>query len=224
VFGLNSVILSSAGNYANPYGVVGDVAVGTGNGSLLKTTVNGKVFIDTSATPDVHSDFSATGGIFFGQNLSQDKADVLALSTQIAGMAPTQTFGNITGTTTITRTGALNVISVNSINLTKTSLTLSGNSTDTFLINVTSPTALFVLNNSKILLSGGLTPNHVLLNFPGTGGNLQIYKASSTPVVNGTLLAPQRDITIDNPPVVGSFIGSTINIHSGARATGISCP
>ena len=115
---------------------------------------------------------------------------------------------------------------MNSINLTKKNLTLVGNNsgTDVFLINVKSPTALFALNNSKILLSGGLTANHVILNFPVMGGSLQVYKASTVPVVNGTLLAPQRDIVIDNPPVVGSVIGSTIDMHSGAKATGIHCP
>ena len=104
------------------------------------------------------------------QNLSQDKADVLALSAQIAGLPPTQTFGDILNTATITSTAQLNVISVNSINLTKKNLTLVGNNsgTDVFLINVKSPTALFALNNSKVLLSGGLTANRVLFNFPGT--------------------------------------------------------
>jgi uncharacterized repeat protein (TIGR01451 family) len=226
VFGLNNVTLSSTGGatgaYNNP-GVTGDVAVGGGTGSLLKSVISGRLFVDSSATPDMHSDFSVTGGVFFNQNLSQDKADVLALSAQLAALPPTQTFGDIAGDLTITRTTQLNVIKVNLVNLTKKNLTLSGNSTDTFVINVTSPTANFVLNNAKILLTGGLTANHVTVNFPGTGGSLSIYKASTVPVVNGTILAPQRDILIDNPPVVGSVIGSTINIHSGAKVTGITC-
>jgi predicted flavoprotein YhiN len=37
-------------------------------------------------------------------------------------------------------------------------------------------------------------------------------------------LAPQRDILVDNPPVVGSVISSTIDMHSGAKATAIHCP
>jgi hypothetical protein len=232
VFGLNNVTLSNTGGGTNAYnnpGVTGDVAIGGGNGSLLKSVINGRVFIDGSATPDVHSDFTATGGIFSGQNLSQDKADILNLSAQIAALSCTQSFGDITNTTTITGApgqSVANVICVNSINLTKKNLTLVGNNTgtDVFLFNVTSPTALFVLNNAKVLLSGGLTANRVLFNFPGGGGSLQVYKASTAPVMNGMLLAPQRDIVIDNPPVVGSVIGSTIDIHSGGKATGIQCP
>jgi hypothetical protein len=193
---------------------------------LLKSVLSGRLFVDSSAHPDIHSDFSVTGGTFFNQNLSQDEADVLALSTQIAGLAPTQTFGDITGATTITRTAALNVIKVNSINLTKKNLTLAGNPPDTFVINVTSPTALFVLNGVQVILSGGLTPNHVAFNFPGPGGTVQVYK--QTAGLNGTLLAPQRDITIDNvtnsPWVTGSVIGSTIDIHSGAKVVGTQCP
>ena len=57
-----------------------------------------------------------------------------------------------------------------------------------------------------MILSGGLTANQVTFNLPGTGEGLQIYKASSVPVVNGTILAPQRDILVDNPPVLGSGI------------------
>jgi hypothetical protein len=234
VFGLNSVDLSTAGNLSNAPGVTGDCGVGGGsyNGSndtstiLQKTTVNGRVFIDSSATPDIRSFFTATGGIFFGQDLSQDKADVLALSAQIAALPPTQTFANITAAKTITRTTTLNVINVNSINLTKANLTLVGNSTDTFLINVTSPTALFVLNGVDVILSGGLTPNHVIFNFPGTGGTVQVYK--QTAGLNGTLLAPQRNVTIDNvttsPWVTGSVIGSSVYVHSAARVIGIHCP
>jgi uncharacterized repeat protein (TIGR01451 family) len=237
VFGLNSCDLSSAGNMSNPYGVIGDVAVGGGGLTgvndtstiLQKTTVNGKVFIDTSATPDIRSFFTATGGIFSGQNLSQDKAYVLNLSAQIAGLQCTQSFGDITNTTTITGApgqSVANVICVNSINLTKKNLTLVGNNTgtDVFLINVTSPTALFVLNNAKVLLSGGLTANRVVFNFPGGGGSLQVYKASTAPVMNGTLLAPQRTIVIDNPPVLGSVIGSSVYVHSAGSVIGIQCP
>jgi uncharacterized repeat protein (TIGR01451 family) len=231
VFGLNSVTLSNTGGGTganNNPGVIGDVAIGGGTGSLLKTVINGRVFIDSSATPAVHSDCTATGGFVPNQNLSQDKAGVLNLSAQIAALQCTQSFGDITNTTTITGApgqSVANVICVNSINLTKKNLTLVGNNTgtDVFLFNVTSPTALFVLNNAKVLLSGGLTANRVLFNFPGGGGSLQIYKASTAPVMNGMLLAPQRDIVIDNPPVVGSVIGSTIDIHSGGKATGVQC-
>jgi choice-of-anchor A domain-containing protein len=132
---------------------------------------------------------------------------VLARSAFLVGLHCTQTFGDITTNTTITSTGGLNVICVNSINLTKKTLTLMGDfsGTDAFVINVTSPTADFILNGSHIVLSAGLTSDRVIFNFPGTGGSLQVYKAST--VMNGTLLAPQRDIDINNPAVFGSVIG-----------------
>ena len=49
-------------------------------------------------------------------------------------------------------TGQLNVISVNSINLVKKTLTLVGNGSgcDLFVINVTSPTAAFILSSSQM--------------------------------------------------------------------------
>jgi hypothetical protein len=49
---------------------------------------------------------------------------------------------------------------------------LLGNSSDIFVINVTSSTAQFILSRSQIILSGGLTANHVLLYIPGTEGML----------------------------------------------------
>jgi hypothetical protein len=198
VFGLNSCSLSSAGNLSSIPGVVGDVAVGGGNGILQKTTVNGRLFVDSSAQPDIRSFWTVTGGSFSNQNLSQDEADVLALSAQIAALPSTQTFGDITNATTIARTAALNVIRVNSINLTKKTLTLVGNATDTFLINVTSPTALFVLNGVQVILSGGLTPNHVVFNFPGPGGTVHVYKQNTG--LNGTLLAPSVPLST---PIAG---------------------
>jgi choice-of-anchor A domain-containing protein len=67
-----------------------------------------------------------------------------------------------------------------------------------------------------------LTFNRVIFNFPGTGGMLNKFKNDTA--FRGTLLAPQRDIVIDNPPVFGSVIGSTINIHSGASIAGCDCP
>jgi len=189
---------------------------------LEKATVFGKVFVDSSANPAIHSDFHATGGIFFNQNLSPDKAAALALSATLAALPCTQTFGDITANKTITSTGPVNVICVNSINLVKSAITLVGSATDTFVINVTSPTAGFTLSTSQIVLSGGLTSDHVIFNFPGTGGMLNVFKQPT--VMNGTLLAPQRDIVIDNPPVNGSVIGSTVTVHSGAKVTGCHCP
>jgi len=224
VFGLNSVDLGNlagGGSLTKP-GIIGDVAIGGGTGTLEKSTVFGKVFVDSSAHPNIHPDFHATGGIFFNQNLSQDKADALALSAQLAALPCTQTFGKITSNTTITSTGPLNVICVNSVNLTQANITLVGSSCDVFVINVTSPTADFILNGGQIVLSGGLTSDHVIFNFPGTGGMLKIYKPNG--VVNGTLLAPQRDILIDKAAIYGSVIGSTIYMHSGAFVQGCQCP
>ena len=212
----------AGGGAINQCGVTGDVAIGGGTGTLQKTTVCGKVFVDSSAHPTIKSFFNATGGIFYNQNLSQDKADALALSAQLAALPCTQTFGDITNNTTITSTGPLNVICVNSINLNKKTLTLNGSSSNVFVINVTSPTAGFSFAASQIVLSGGLTSNNVIFNFPGTGGMLNVFKNDS--IFRGTILAPQRDIVIDNPPVFGSVIGSTIDIHSGASVTGCHCP
>jgi len=112
---------------------------------------------------------------------------------------------------------------VNSINLSST-LTLVGNGSgcDVFVINVTDPTAVFNFNGDQIVLSGGLTPDRVTFNFPGTGGGINIFKNNA--IFRGTILAPQRDVEIDSAAVFGSVIGSTVNVHSGGSVTECHCP
>ena len=58
------------------------------------------------------------------------------------------------------------------------------------VINVTSPTASFSLSSSQIVLSGELTADRVIFNFPGTEGTLNIFKNDT--VFKGTLLVPHR--------------------------------
>ena len=72
------------------------------------------------------------GGIVT-QDLTQADADARAASMDAAGFTPTQTLGNINSSTTITGSGGLNVISVNSVNLVKQTLTIAGSASDIFI-------------------------------------------------------------------------------------------
>ena len=97
-------------------------------GTLLKSTVQGMVFINAGDNLDIHSDFNVTGGIKFNQDLSQPVADALAASACATnlGLNPTQTLGNVSTSTTINITGTLNVINVQSVNMVKQTLTING--------------------------------------------------------------------------------------------------
>ena len=194
--------------------VTGDVGIGPNNtGDLLKATITGTLFVDPTASPNIHGDLNVTGGQI-AQDLTQASDDALAASLAATALTPTQTFGDITNSTTITADQICNVILLNSLDLVKDTLTLSGGAGDFFLFNVTNG---FTFNGSLIVLDGGLTSDHVLFNFSTTGtGDIDIFK--DTAVAYGTFLAPTRDVTLDKATLYGAVLsGEKIVVHSGAQ-------
>jgi hypothetical protein len=104
-----------------------------------------------------NTDFTVTGSKLFNQRLSQAQADANAASAAAAAMPSDFTGGNLTNSTTYTATAATRadgatVISLSSLNLNSKTLTLSGSSTDVFIVNI-SGDLLFA--DCKIVLSGG---------------------------------------------------------------------
>jgi len=102
-------------------------------------------------------------------------------------------------------------------------ITLQGVPGDTFIVNVTGK---FILNGARII-ANGVEPKDVLYNiigsgaqvaFSGGGGGSGCCKAS----VDGTLLAPNRDIALSPGLVNGELIGGhNISIVSGSA---VKCP
>jgi len=87
--------------------ITGDVGVGPReSGSLLKATIDGHLFVDPTANVDIHPDLIVTCGTST-EDLSGADADARAASSVDAALPPTQTFGNITSSTTITGSGGL---------------------------------------------------------------------------------------------------------------------
>ncbi len=97
------------------------------------------------------------------------------------GLTATQTFTNISAPTTITGNGGLNVIDV--ANIHNAAITLSGTSSDFFVINVSGA----FQTNRTVVLSGGVTADHVLWNFTGTSG--QVLNTSGGDSLVGTFLS-----------------------------------
>lgn len=99
-----------------------------------------------------------------------------------AGLTATQTFGTLTGSTTInSNASGLNVIDVNDIMNDK--LTLHGSKHSLFVINVSGS----FNTNQKMMLTGGLTASNVLFNFTGTSGH--VLQTSGGDQLFGTFLA-----------------------------------
>jgi len=191
------------------------------SGTLEKATINGHLFVDPTATVSIHPDLIVTCGTST-KNLSGADADARAASLADAALPPTQVFGNITSTTTITGNGGLNVIDVGTINLMDT-LTLAGTASDVFIINVSGD---FTCNGCAISLSGGVTYTNVLFNVFNAGTTLvDIFKPVA--IVNGIFLAPLRAVAVDKATLNGAVIGAgvamdTLTVHSGATVT--FCP
>jgi hypothetical protein len=146
--------------------------------------------------------------------LAQNDADALAASAAAAGLAPTQTFGNINVGTTVTGNGGLNVIQING-SITK-SLILNGGPNDVFIVNVTGTVSL---GGSDVLgLAGGVAASHVLYNFVGNSGTIATHVGN---VLYGTLLAPKYSFNLDGA-FIGEIIGGgkSIALLSGAKVYG----
>ena len=107
--------------------------------------------------------------------------DAQNVSSYASSLAPTQTFGAITGTKTITGNAGLNVIDVASIH--NSLLTLNGPANAIFVINVSGK----FQTNKAMTLTGGVLASNVLFNFTGTSG--QVLSTSGGDKLYGTFLA-----------------------------------
>jgi hypothetical protein len=134
--------------------------------------------------------------------LTQDAFDIaVSVSNFAAGLTPTQTFGTIGGTTTITGNGGLNVINAN--NIQNSTLTLSGTANDIFVFNI----SVGINTNRPMILSGGVTAAHILFNLTGTG---TVFQTSGGDLSYGTYLATHG----------GRFQFSNLNLHGALINTG----
>jgi hypothetical protein len=213
--GANLIISEGATN------IKGNVGLGAnGTGSLLKAKIDGTLFLDPTAHPDIHPDLTVTGGIVI-KSMAAENADALAANLALAALAPTQPpIGQITSSAVISGGPGLNVVSLAGVNLVKGTLKISGSASSLFVINVTGG---FNFSSSQMLLAGGVQPNNIIWNFIGPGADVNIFKTVT--VAFGTFLAPFRNIIQDHATLTGRYIGAsnglTLKIHSAAT---VICP
>ena len=130
----------------------------------------------------------------------QAGTDAASFSANLASLAATQSLPAITlgshGTTTISGGAGINVVALPSITTgTKATITISAGATEFLIVNVgtaTDPGSLQLGNGALIVLSGGITPDHVIFNLIGAGTTAQL---GNDTVFNGTILAPQGQFT-----------------------------
>src|SRR5690348_5135471 len=102
------------------------------------------------------------------QMLAQASADAFAASNFAASLAATASYGNINSSLSITESAAGNyVFDIQSIDFSGgKSLTLSAPAGSNFILNIQQ--GGITLSPGSIVLAGGLTPDHVLINYTGT--------------------------------------------------------
>jgi hypothetical protein len=153
---------------------------------------------------------SVVKGGFVSQNLSTAVSDARAAAAAAAALTATGSVpGNSINVTnprqsvTFTGSAGQNVLKLTNINLSNGTFTINGTSAQTFIIDVSGNFKMSGL--AGILLSGGVTANHVLFNITGTG---QAVSLGGTSVVNGTLLALSRSFSLQNEVLNGEIIGA----------------
>jgi hypothetical protein len=234
---------TAIGNDINNTAIINGLeAIGPyGRLNAQKTTVNGQVYLDTQVfnagnytkpanMPGGQKDFFITGSPqFVVGDLGQARADARSLSIAAAAAAGQTSLGNYDFGTGSILTLSHGVYSATDFDLNGAILTITGGVNDTFVLN---DSGGFGFSQSQIVLSGGITRDNVLFNVTGTGSLADVNKSNS--IFQGTLLAEDRNITLDNLGVgnpgdnsgfYGRVIGAdglTLTIHSGAQVFGPS--
>lgn len=214
---------------ASQFAVLG---VNRGDVEVIRATVDGNIglgprvdggFRQANATGLLVADPTARPNLSFRrngfevsqvvrQNLTQAAADANTASAAYAAMPATQTFGNLTKSLSITGTGGTNIVRINSVNFSRGDmLTLAGGPNDVFVLNVAGK---FQFHSGAIQLGVGVTPNHVVFNFPTTGGTIEVSGENS--VFKGTILAPNRSVEDTRTGnFTGAIIARDVTVRSG---------
>ncbi|NNF54033.1 MAG: DUF3494 domain-containing protein [Acidimicrobiales bacterium] len=199
--------------------VVGDIFLGPRSKQEFSAgLITGALLVDPAADNTRVSEAVIQGGTVVTP-LSQASADAIDASSLAATLAADQTFGDIKSSATIVGGPGMNVIDVEVVELKDgATLTLSGASSSTFILNVREKYKL--KESSSIVLDGGLLAQNVLFNVLGSSETV-VEDAS---VGYGTILAPYSDklkVTTSESVVFGHVIGGhEIIIEKGASVGG----
>lgn len=157
-------------------------------------------------------------------------ADAQSLAAAAAALANTSNYAVTQGSFTqggsisisnpannVTINGAMNnpfnqpiVLSINMINLSNGTLTLTGNSHTTFVLNITGN---YTINNSNIVATGGLLASHILFNLEGTA----TFNMQQGTTATGVFIAPNRNVDLSGGKIYGRLVTNQLTITSGGQ-------
>ncbi|MCP3919091.1 MAG: DUF3494 domain-containing protein [bacterium] len=182
--------------------IEGDVALAPGGRqNFFHGLIEGSMFVDPNAD-DTKLNSVQISGTVLARELGPAMQDARMASDTAASVTPTQSFGNVNTSQTITGTDGFNVIDIERVSLRfGEKLTLSGTSASRFLLNVHGRFRLS--SGSELVLEGGVLPENVLVNVIDNGGIVRITGHST---LRGTLLTPHRRIRVGRSVVEGALI------------------
>jgi hypothetical protein len=155
----------------------------------------------------------------------QANSAVVAYSASLGSLAVTQNIPEIAlgsrGKVTITTNPGLNVIAVPAITTgSNATVTISAGPNDTVVINVgTSDNSgsLQIGNGGSVVLSGGITPDRVILNLLGSSTTAQL---GNNTTFNGTVIATQGQFTSGDGNTPNPVIINGALLFGGSVAIG----
>jgi type IV pilus assembly protein PilY1 len=174
----------------------GNIGLGDAKGLAAGTvSVTGKTTVIANIYHAPNTEVKISDG-FVGSVTQQDMSgvvqDLYDAHYAFAALAPTQTFGKVSGSRTITGNGCINVIQVNEIGLSSSrKLTFKGGFDDYFIINVVG--GGISLSSDAAIVLDGVEPSHIIFNVVGGGGHVSV---SGKAGVFGTYLNPDKGISI----------------------------
>lgn len=207
-----------------PSHIIGNVGVG-GNGdfSMSNGVIDGDVYMNSHGKFKKSGPAQHNGNLFLNQDPTLNTAlndarmlsDMAAMETSTGSYVVTM--GTFNGTTvngnqnvTLNGTGKI-VLNLQDFVMSGGTFTLSGTAMTTYIINVSKK---FSLNNSQIVLSGGLMASHVLFNVRGTGEQVSLNQGTS---MQGILLAVKRKVALSGGKVYGKVIAEQLALTGGGQ-------
>jgi hypothetical protein len=204
--------------------ITGNVLLGNGTTSSSSGGNNGRVTGRVDVSPAASGDNLAhiQNAPTINQVASsiglQAFNDAVSLSNTASGLAPTQTFGSVTGALTINGNGGLNVINIDSLH--NPDLTITGGSNDSFVFNISG-----IFSTNHVMVLDGVSASQILWNMTGTSGN--IFQTSGGDKVYGTFLATRGgNFQFSNLNLMGQLINTAghMEIVSGSDVTAVPEP
>lgn len=203
--------------------VAGDVEVaGSGVDNLSGyARIDGDFYRRSNSTLLMWSTATVTGEYYYNRatELDNSRSKALAVSTRALALKSTRSYSNIglSQNQSMKLSGAPGetvVLKLGNFTLTgNATLTLQGTASTTYVINVTKQFSLS--GTSKIVLSGGLTWDHVLFNVTGTGADVTV---SGTSILQGVLVANSRTVKLSGQSkTIGAVIANRIVMTDASK-------